>query len=136
MVKTCFRRCDFLPKCAMILIFCLISCFHANSQTGTDSSSNPSIESIRLIGAWNSIDSLHEKIEFVEDWYEVTLKIPGDHPYYFLKDSLGNTSSSGFYPLWPPPSCNLYFISKDTLQVSYGPFGGQGVSVLYVKRHP
>ena len=77
---------------------------------------------------------MNDKIEFVEDWYELVLKIPGDHPYYFLKDSLGNVSSSGFFPLWPPPSCNLKFISQDTLKVSYDPFFGNGISVLYVKR--
>ena len=124
----------------MIFLSCLLSFYHANSQVRSGdsliSSNPPIIEAKRLTGIWISADSLFEKIEFTEDWHELVLKIPGDHSYFFLKDSLGNVSSSGFYPQWPPPSCNLIFISQDTLKVSYDPFYGQGISVLYVKSKP
>ena len=95
-------------------LFCtLFSSFKAISQTETDSIYSPVtrsyLEAKQIIGFWYSADSINQKVEFVDDGYQLVLNSTNTNPYYFLKDSTGKIYSSGFFPMWPPPGCDLDF---------------------------
>jgi hypothetical protein len=93
------------------------------------------IDSKKLIGVWYMVDSMKYKIEFIDSRFEFMMKIENDNPYYFSKDTIGNISSSGYYPQWPPLNCDLYFISNDTLKVTYSQLGVPAMSFVYIKNN-
>lgn len=77
------------------------------------------IDSYKLTGFWESIDSIKSKIEFVVSDYEVKLRSPGSRTYSFMIDSAKRVSVSGFIANWPPYDCELNLIAADTLEISY-----------------
>lgn len=91
------------------------------------------IESKDLIGKWRSLHNPGINIEFVDSTYQLVLISSGSNPFYFQKDSLGNVSSNGWYPQWPPPSCDLFFNSKDTLRIVYSLVGDTLESAYFLK---
>ena len=110
----------------MIPFFTFLSLLIFSNITYSQSS-NGSIDSVskssylspeKLIGTWISADSTKTRVEFIDKGYELILKFENDHPYYFPKDSVGNVSTSGYFPMWPPPGCNLEFISIDSMMIS------------------
>lgn len=122
-----------------IWLFCTIFCnLKAISQTENDSiyiHARPSyLEAKLILGFWYSADSINQKVEFVDDGYQLVLKSADINPYYFLKDSNGFVSSSGFFPMWPPPGCDLKLISKDSLSITISPFFTPGKPLLYIRK--
>lgn len=127
------------PAWLLIILCLIVFVLSVNSQINDNSlintSTPSSIDSKKVLGIWNCIDSLNNEIEFIDSGYEIELIINTSHPYYFPKDSIGFMSSSGYYPLWPPPGCSLLFITEDTLKITYSPFFDAGISYLYVKKN-
>jgi|GEM_PF-1007137 len=99
-------------------------CIDSNSQAQSADSliSHPSgtINVKLLTGFWQTTDSPQTIIEFIDsNFYEITLDLKDSaHPYYFLKDKENNVNTSGFYPNWPPFSCDLKLIEPGILEVS------------------
>ncbi|MBP9790990.1 MAG: hypothetical protein KBD57_10660 [Bacteroidia bacterium] len=127
------------PLLISMWLFCtLFSSFKAISQTETDSIYSPVtrsyLEAKQIIGFWYSADSINQKVEFVDDGYQLVLNSTNTNPYYFLKDSTGKIYSSGFFPMWPPPGCDLDLISKDSLNITFSPFFTPGEPILYVRK--
>lgn len=112
---------------------------NANAQTKESTlniGATPSyIDSKKIIGIWFWVDSIEQYIEFMDAGYEMKLISNHSHAYYFPKDTIGNMSISGYYPLWPPPGCDLVLISNDTLKITYSPFFEPGPSFFYVKKN-
>ena len=127
------------PLLISMWLFCtLFSSFKAISQTETDSIYSPVtrsyLEAKQIIGFWYSADSINQKVEFVDDGYQLVLNSTNTNPYYFLKDSTGKIYSAGFFPMWPPPGCDLDLISKDSLNITFSPFFTPGEPILYVRK--
>ncbi len=121
--------------CLCLLLFVLKS----NSQTNGSALNNTYVSSYldskKILGIWSLVDSIGYDIEFIDSGYEIELKSNYSHKYYFSKDSTGHMSSSGYYPQWPPPGCDLVLISNDTLKITYSPFFEPGPSFFYVKKN-
>ncbi len=80
------------------------------------------------------VDSTHQRAEFVDEGYQITLKGADRNPYYFSKDSTGHIYSSGYFPMWPPPGCDLELISDDSLNITFSPFFTPGKPILYLRK--
>ncbi len=111
-----------------IVFLLLLLCSSSRAQPSKDSLVNYPVTSIdvkSLVGYWQTIDSLKTNIQFIDtSWYELTLDLKNNsHPYFFIKDKHNKVSSSGFYPNWPPFSCNLLFIDPETLQIVFSQTG-------------
>lgn len=120
-------------KVLLALLICLLN-HQAYPQTANLPEEVTTISSEKLIGKWHPVESTNSFIEFVDSLTGFVLKA-GSHQIYCLeKDSLGNISSSGYYPQWPPPSCKLKLISADTLKVSYSNFMDKGVDFYYTRK--
>ncbi len=122
------------------VIFPFVVLFHfAYSQNSTNwinQAGEPGmIDSKKLIGEWRNLDSSGEQIEFVDSVYQIVLLSPRGHPFYFQKDSIGNISEDGWFPLWPPPSCSLNFLANDTLKISLTLIGDTLANYSYVRVH-
>ncbi len=114
-----------------LIVFAAFS--HVQSGEGLSIPTPELIRANDLIGAWRNLDTLYKDIAFVDSTWEVVLLSSDSHPFYFAKDSLGNVSSGGWYPQWPPPSCDLFFKSKDTLEVVYSVMGDTLNKAYYLK---
>ncbi len=121
-------------KSRSILFYCLLLSSSVHSQTANIFGVHSTIDSNKLIGKWYPIATTIFNIEFVNYAAEFVLEAENHHPYYFSKDSLGNIFSNGYYPMWPPPACELSLLSIDTLKVSYSHSSDAGVSYLYIKQ--
>jgi len=127
------------PLLLSIWLFCTLFCnFKAISQTENDSIYSPVTQTYfkakKIIGFWYRADSIKERVEFVDDGYQIILNSTHGNPYYFLKDSTDHIYSSGFFPMWPPPGCDLDLISKDSLAITFSPFFTPGEPILYVRK--
>jgi len=122
-----------------VFLFLTISVKNTFSQSSNDgiNSHNKSscLSPEKLIGTWISADSIKTRVEFIDNGYELILKFEKDHPYYFPKDSAGNVTTSGYFPMWPPPGCNLEFISHDSIVIRQAPFFDlEAKRVLFIKQ--
>ena len=123
-----------LPLLTISFCYLFFLITHSQAQPNPITNKRDShIPSKSLTGTWHQIDSTHYTIEFVDTLSEFTLKFKNHHPYYFSKDSIGNISFTGYYPQWPPLNCELQFISKDILKITYASLGVPEVSYLYVR---
>lgn len=109
-----------------LILVCLLTLMSKTdlAQKSNDSLVNYPITSIDvklLTGFWQTTDSLKTKIEFIDStWYQLILDLKDNsHPYFFIKDKQDKVSSSGFYPNWPPFSCDLNLIDPETLEISF-----------------
>ena len=119
----------------VILIFILLTfSVKTYSQTTSNEGLYSNIDSRILIGKWYPIDTSGNIIEFTDSSDGFKLKVENAQLYFFTKDSSGYISSYGYYPQWPPPSCDLKLVSNDTLKATYSYSMGGGVSFLYTKK--
>jgi len=86
-----------------------------------------------LEGTWEEVNS-KDRIYLLRKAAELLLTDSAYTFFHFDMDSLGNVSTNGLYPQWPPPSCHLELLGVNRLKVTYQPFGGSGVSFIYIRR--
>ena len=128
-----------LKNIKLILVCLLILMSKTDlAQKSNDSLVNYPITNIDvklLIGFWQTTDSLKTKIEFIDStWYQLILDLKeNSHPYFFIKDKQDKVSSYGFYPNWPPFSCNLNLIDPETLEISFSQIEVHIYTIKYKK---
>ena len=112
----------------VLVLTCILMSKASIAQKTVDSLLNRPISNIdikSLAGFWETTDSLKTKIEFIDSsWYQLTLDLKNNsHPYFFSKGKTNTVSSSGFYPNWPPFSCDLNLIDSKTLEMTFSIVG-------------
>lgn len=121
----------------LVIFSCCIISLQINSQSNTFNKETPVLSATKLIGKWYPVDKNASAIQFVDSAVGFTLTgTSANHFYYLSKDSLGNVSSSGYYPMWPSPSCSLSFISADTLKVNYSTSMDEGIDFYQTRKKP
>lgn len=119
----------------LLFLFYWLHCNKANSQSNNFLADIQIISAKKITGKWYPTDTNATTIQFVDSTAGFMLTGSAvNHPYYLSKDSLGNISSSGYYPMWPPPSCYLSLIADDTLKVNYFNSMDEGVNFFYTRK--
>lgn len=119
----------------LLFLFCWLYSTQANSQSNNFLANIQIISAKKITGKWYPTDTNASVIQFVDSAAGFMLTgSAGNHPYHLSKDSLGNISSSGYYPMWPPPSCYLSLIADDTLKVNFSNSMDKGVDFFYTRK--
>lgn len=111
----------------MLLSFTIKVCQAQYSKDTAGNYSTSYIDIPSLIGYWQTTDSTHTRLEFIDTCsYQIILDLKDrSHPYYFIKSEEDNSkvSSSGYFANWPPFNANLYLIDSDTLEIRLSQVG-------------
>lgn len=133
------------PLTKSLLVLFLIHLETVSAQT-LNTSTKPShlnyncqcLDPELMKGIWQATDSTKHKIEFTfheKGFYlrnfEDTIMHQFNAFQFSLKDSLSFVSNEGVIFKWPPDNCYVNLISNDTIEVIYGVFGAEAVSVIY-----
>lgn len=92
-----------------------------------------------LLGVWESLDSLHHKIEFrfegkeffMAPHYGDSSALSFTHYHFLSVDSLSRVSNMGILIRWPPEYCYVTRKSENEIEIAYDSFGGKPILVNY-----
>lgn len=102
-------------------------------ETNYTTSDSSNISVLVLEGAWEELNSKN-MIYLMKKSGELVLTDSAYTTFYFYMDSLGNVSTNGVFPQWPPPSCHLELLESNRLKVTYQSFGASGRSFIYIRK--